>query len=85
MKNFNNRNAVTRCVVCYFDGKKFSFFTGDVLGKVVDPKNRKAFGFDSIFKPNHLKKTFASLSLEEKNAISHRAIAWKKFEEFFIN
>lgn len=82
MKERKNKDALTRCVVCYFNGKKFSFFTGDVFGKIVNPKNRKAFGFDSIFKPNNLKKSFSELSLKEKNSISHRAIAWKKFEEF---
>jgi non-canonical purine NTP pyrophosphatase (RdgB/HAM1 family) len=83
-KNFKDKSALTRCVVCYFDGKRFRFFTGDVKGKIVDPKNRKAFGFDSIFKPRDLKKTYASLTLKEKNKISHRAIAWKKFEEFYL-
>jgi len=84
-KSFKNKHALTRCVVCYFDGGKFSFFTGDVKGKIVDPKNRKAFGFDSIFMPKGMNETYSEISKEEKNSYSHRSIAWKKFEEFYIS
>jgi non-canonical purine NTP pyrophosphatase (RdgB/HAM1 family) len=82
VRNYNEKTTVVRCVVCFFDGKEFKFFTGDVIGKIVSPIGKEGFGFDPIFKPNHSKKTFAQMKKEEKNTISHRAIAWKKFKDF---
>ena len=67
----------------HFDGKNFSFFTGEVKGKTVSPKGKSNFGFDPIFQPNGYTKPYGEL--KNKNKISHRAIAWKKFEKFILN
>ena len=45
------------------------------------PKGEDGFGYDPIFFVPGLKKTFAELSPEEKNAISHRGNALKAFRE----
>ncbi|MCK5449389.1 RdgB/HAM1 family non-canonical purine NTP pyrophosphatase [Candidatus Pacearchaeota archaeon] len=82
VKNYKEKACVVRCVLCFFDGKKFNFFTGDVNGKIVKPIGRKGFGFDPIFKPKGNKKTFAQMTKAQKNKISHRSIAWNKFGEF---
>ncbi|MDP3966593.1 MAG: RdgB/HAM1 family non-canonical purine NTP pyrophosphatase [archaeon] len=82
VKKYKDNTAIVRCVVCYFDGKEFHFFTGDLRGKVVSPKGKNNFGFDPIFQPDKSKKTLAEMKKEEKNEISHRAIAWNKFKEF---
>jgi len=60
------------------------FFEGKVYGKVSDKiRGSGGFGFDPIFIPNELQnKTFAELTIVEKNKISHRGKAWRKFIKF---
>lgn len=84
VKNYKEKTCIVRCVLCYFDGKHFNFFTGDVKGKIIRPAGKKGFGFDPIFRPDGKNKTFGQMSREEKNEISHRYLALKKFEEFLI-
>ena len=45
------------------------------------PRGESGFGYDPIFFVPSLKKTFAQLTAEEKNAISHRGLALKAFQE----
>lgn len=58
------------------------FFEGEVKGKIVSPRGDNGFGWDKIFEPDGFLKTFAEMSLEEKNAISMRRIALNKLKEF---
>lgn len=58
------------------------FFEGEVKGKIVSPRGDNGFGWDKIFEPDSFLKTFAEMSLEEKNAISMRRIALNKLKEF---
>jgi XTP/dITP diphosphohydrolase len=51
-------------------------FEGAIEGVIVDsPRGSSGFGYDPVFRPDGLTKTFAELSGEEKNQISHRARA----------
>ena len=60
------------------NGKTF-FFEGKIDGKIIfKQKGVNGFGYDSIFIPNGYKKTFAELTLIEKNKISHRSKALKR-------
>lgn len=55
---------------------------GEVKGIItLEEKGESGFGYDPIFHLPHLNKTFAQLSLEEKNRISHRAQAFVKAKE----
>lgn len=85
VKNYKDKTAVVRCVVCYFDGKNFKFFTGDLKGKIVSPSGKSGFGFDPIFQPDGRKTTLAKMRMDEKNKTSYRAIAWGKFKSFLEN
>lgn len=79
----NNRNAQFRTVIALIlDGKEF-LFEGSIKGTITSEKSgHDGFGYDPVFKPNGYNKTFAELSLEEKNKISHRAIAVQKLVNF---
>lgn len=55
---------------------------GECPGRIItEPAGEGGFGYDPIFVPDGYEKTFAQLSAEEKNAISHRANALIRLEE----
>ena len=60
-------------------------FLGKINGTVsLKPKGTNGFGYDPIFIPENNIKTFAEMSLEEKNFISHRKIAITKLKSFLF-
>jgi len=78
-----NRSAQFKTVITltWRNGEKQ--FTGIVRGKIIhEMKGKDGFGYDPIFVPDGYDCTFAEMSREEKNKISHRAIAVKKLVEF---
>ena len=61
-------------------------FEGKINGKIsLKPKGSNGFGYDPIFIPEGCEKTFAEMSMKEKNTISHRRIALMKMESFLLN
>jgi len=59
------------------------FFEGIVEGTIRDqPTGNGGFGYDPVFQPDGYDVTFAEMSMEEKNKISHRARAMEKLIEF---
>ena len=66
-----------RCVLALARaGKVSKTFEGVVEGAIVDaPRGAGGFGYDPVFQPAGSMRTYAELSAEEKNAISHRARA----------
>ena len=61
-------------------------FNGKIDGKISSNiRGVFGFGYDPIFIPNNFNKTFAELSIKEKNEISHRSIAIMKLLNFVIN
>ncbi len=80
MQNISNRKAKFRTVIAYKTKEKIAFFEGVVEGQILTEKRGNGgFGYDPIFMPKGYDKSFAELSSEEKNQISHRSIATKKF------
>jgi XTP/dITP diphosphohydrolase len=78
-----NRKARFRTVIALIsDHKKYSF-TGIVNGRISNEiRGSEGFGYDPIFIPESSSLTFAEMSIEEKNQISHRALAVNKLVEF---
>ncbi len=83
MKGVDNRGATFKTVIhLVIDGNEH-VFKGEVKGSITREKQgEKGFGYDPIFKPEGYDKTFAELSLDEKNRISHRGIATRKLIAF---
>lgn len=55
---------------------------GECPGRIIGaPTGENGFGYDPLFVPDGYEKTFAQLSEEEKNSISHRAKALEKLEK----
>ena len=64
-------------------GEKTIQFEGACYGfTVFPPRGENGFGYDAIFVPNSYGKTFAEMTDDEKNAISHRSVAVAKFVQF---
>lgn len=65
-------------------GEKTVVFRGECNGfAVFPPRGESGFGYDPVFVPNGYGKTFAEMTADEKNAISHRAVASEAFIKFF--
>ncbi|NLO81798.1 MAG: XTP/dITP diphosphatase [Clostridiales bacterium] len=84
---FERRQAVFRCVVVLVrPDASVLRATGACYGKIgFSPAGRNGFGYDPLFIVDGLGKTFAELTPEEKNVISHRGVALKKLKELIIN
>lgn len=79
-----NRKARFKTVIVYYDANSFRYFEGITYGHIAhEPMGIEGFGYDPIFMPDGSDKTYAQMSLEEKNKISHRAKAIKKLVDFF--
>ena len=79
------RTARFRCVVAYVSGSGEKVFEGRVEGEIAAvPSGKDGFGYDPVFLPEKygLQKTFAELTHEQKNAISHRGEAMRQFAEW---
>ena len=65
---------------------QYILFEGKIYGNITEtPKGINGFGYDPLFIPIGYNKTFAEMSTKEKNTISHRSLAIKKFINFLTN
>ncbi len=86
MKNIENRNAYFMSVIAFGSpNEQPTCFIGKVEGKLtLEMRGTSGFGYDPIFKPNDGDgRTFAEMTTAEKNGISHRAEALRKFAELY--
>ncbi len=83
MEGMTNRRACFKTVVALIlDGETF-YFEGRIDGHITEkPSGEGGFGYDPVFMPDGYDRTFAELSAEEKNKISHRGIAMSKLVKF---
>jgi len=69
------------CGVLAFDGQREWWAEGAVEGTIAPaPRGASGFGWDPVFVPAGHDRTFAEMTPEEKNSISHRGAAWRKFK-----
>lgn len=74
------RQAQFRTVISFVTDSQEHWVEGIVKGTILnESRGENGFGYDPIFYIPELKKTFAELSMEEKNKISHRGLALEKF------
>lgn len=78
-----DRNARFKTVIALYFNGQYQEFEGIVEGKILSQKRgNNGFGYDPIFEPENCGRTFAEMSMEEKNQFSHRARAFKKLVNF---
>ncbi|MCB0458437.1 MAG: non-canonical purine NTP diphosphatase [Flavobacteriaceae bacterium] len=83
MHGYTDRNAQFRTVIALNLKGKLYLFEGVCKGEIIkNPQGENGFGYDSIFKPEGFDRSFAEMSLTEKNKISHRALAIDKLVRF---
>lgn len=86
LKGKEDRKARFRTVIALIlEGKEYAF-EGIASGEIIEEKiGGGGFGYDPIFKPDRYSRTFAELTMAEKNQISHRGKAVKALIEFLSN
>ncbi|QQT24221.1 non-canonical purine NTP diphosphatase [Sphingobacterium spiritivorum] len=78
-----NRKARFRTVISLFLNEQQYFFEGTIAGTIIsERRGTEGFGYDPIFIPDGYEKTFAEMTADEKNGISHRSIAVKALTGF---
>jgi XTP/dITP diphosphohydrolase len=78
-----NRSARFITIIALRLEDNLHFFEGSVEGKICEePRGNTGFGYDPLFIPDGFTKTFAEMSAEEKNKISHRSRAVNKLVDF---
>lgn len=84
LEPYDDKRASAISYIGYHDGKEIHLFKGESHGVIVPPSGKNFFGFDPIFQPEGTAKTYAEMALEEKNVISHRAQALRKFKDYLL-
>ena len=83
MKGKENRAARFRTVIALIKGGKTEVFEGVVEGRITErPAGNNGFGYDPVFMPEGDTRTFAQLTDEEKNTVSHRGRATSKLVDY---
>ena len=86
IKTKNNKAFFKTAICLSIENNHHIVFEGKIDGKIsTKPKGSNGFGYDPIFIPEGHEKTFAEMSIKEKNTMSHRKIALMKLESFLFN
>jgi len=86
LANETNRNARFRAVISLIIEGKETQFEGICNGKIINtPQGTEGFGYDPIFIPDGSNRSFAEMSIEEKNHFNHRTKAAAKLVAFLQN
>ncbi len=86
LKNTENRKAQFKTVICIILNGKQHIFDGICKGAIIaERRGHSGFGYDPVFIPEGSDKTFAEMTLDEKNIFSHRKKAIEKLTTFLIN
>jgi XTP/dITP diphosphohydrolase len=83
LSGVTDRRARFRTVIAYMDARgREHLFEGAIAGVITTtPAGSEGFGYDPVFLPDGYRLTFALMPLAQKNQISHRGQAFKKFAE----
>ena len=85
MEGKTNRNARFETVICLIEDGKARYFEGKCEGCILTERyGRGGFGYDPIFMPKGYGESFAELSTEEKNKISHRGKATAELIKYLL-
>jgi len=86
LSGFDDKSAYALCTFAYFSGNaddQVQLFKGRTDGQIVSPRGPTDFGWDPCFEPAGHNQTYAEMTKELKNAISHRSRALQALKEYF--
>ena len=79
------RTARFRTIIFYTDGERELYSQGEIKGFITEEQRGKSgFGYDPVFYIPEVKKTMAELTSAEKNKLSHRGQAMRKFRKLLL-
>ncbi|XP_072130359.1 inosine triphosphate pyrophosphatase [Mobula birostris] len=87
LTGFEDKSAYALCTFAYSTGNledPVKLFRGKTLGKIVDPRGPRDFGWDPCFQPDNFDQTYAEMPKALKNTISHRYKALRELADYFI-
>jgi len=85
LKNKKNRKAQFRTVICLIINGKEKLFEGICKGSIItERRGNSGFGYDPVFIPDGSTRTYAEMSLAEKNLFSHRKKAIEKLTAYLL-
>jgi XTP/dITP diphosphohydrolase len=83
LKDIDSRKARFRTVISLLIKGKETLFEGVINGEIIrERRGENGFGYDPVFIPEGFSQTFAEMTMDEKNKLSHRAIAFRKLVEY---
>jgi XTP/dITP diphosphohydrolase len=86
LENVQNRKARFRTVIALVGLGEPRLFEGIIEGQITTiRRGNQGFGYDPVFRPDGSRKTFAEMTIEEKNQLSHRALATQKLISFLTS
>lgn len=84
LANKQEQAATVSCITAYYDGETLITARGDVKGTVVAPRG-ESYGFSSTFVPDGQSQTYAEMTGDMKDSLSHRSLAVSKLLETLKN
>ncbi|XP_013390070.1 inosine triphosphate pyrophosphatase-like [Lingula anatina] len=86
LNGFEDKTAYALCTFAYSTGnpnEKVMLFQGKTEGRIVEPRGPNDFGWDPCFQPDGFEQTYAEMSKDQKNSISHRGKALRSLKDYF--
>ena len=82
-ENMGNKTSEAKTIIGYADENGIiNYFEAMIKGKIVSPRGNVGWGWDFIFQPEGYDKTFAEMTIEQKNELSMRRMALEKLKEY---
>lgn len=86
LAGYGDRTADALCIFAYCEpGSEVKLFVGRTPGMIVAPRGPGDFGWDPCFQPEGFEQTYAEMTKEQKNKISHRSKAMELFKKSLTN
>ena len=83
LEGISDRSARFVTVLTFHHQGQYDCFEGEIQGQIASsPRGEHGFGYDPVFLPVGFDRTFAEMTMEEKNQMAHRARAMQKFKSF---
>ena len=83
---YEKRTARFRTIIFYTDGERELYTQGEIKGYITkEQRGKNGFGYDPVFYIPDVKKTMAELTPAEKNKLSHRGQAMRKFRKLLLD